>query len=275
MKLKIITIVRDGMPYIAQHLDQFKKLSFPWEWVIVEGTAANVNCTAWCRKIEPASSTDGTPEYLQSIESKNIRVISNPWWAGGKIEMFQTGMKSMSNDPGILLQVDSDEMWSAETLELLMKFFKRKPEVGIARFYCRYFVGPDIITVGENCYGNFRGHEWTRAWRWVPGITFKSHEPPRLTKYLGSIAERELTRSCGLMFKHFAYATEAQVRFKETFYNYPGAVEQWRRLQENKTWPTKLKRFLPWVDDAAVATRIDLSSVWPDKTKHLLRSNRI
>ena len=263
-----MTIVRDGMPFISRHYEQFQKLSFPWHWSIVEGTANNSGSTGWCRKMQPGSSKDGTTGYIHGLTQtdKRISARSRAWWEGGKDEMCNIALKAFTA-PGILLQVDADEMWSAETLERLWKYFHARQDIGIARFRCRYFVGPDIITVGDNCYGNYRGHEWTRAWRWSPGMEFKRHEPPQLNRYLGRLASRETTMSFGLTFDHFAYATEAQVKFKELFYNYPGAVEQWRRLQENKTWPTKLKPFLPWVDDAAVATKIDLICASPDKTK--------
>jgi len=259
MNLNILTIVRDGMPFISRHYEQFQKLSFPWRWSIAEGTANNSGSTAWCRKIKPGVSTDGTLEYLTDLAGadKRITLTSRPWWEGGKDEMCNTALAAF-NSPGILLQVDSDEMWSAETLERLMKFFQQRQEIGIARFYARYFVGPDIITVGDNCYGN-QSNEWTRAWRWKPGMTFTRHEPPELRQYLGRLAGKKLTQAEGLTFDHMAYATEAQVFFKETFYNYPGAVKSWKKLQQNKIWSiTRLKDYLPWVDERVGADKISL-----------------
>ena len=254
--LAILTIARDGMPFISRHYAQFQKLSFPWHWSIAEGTAKNAGSTSWCREIGPGVSTDGTLEYLQGIAGadKRITLVSRPWWEGGKDQMCNTALQAFDK-PGILLQVDSDEMWDTETLKQLMEFFRQRQEVGIARFHCRYFVGPDIITVGENCYGANRG-EWTRAWRWKPGIAFTRHEPPELRQYLGRLAEKQLTKAYGLTFDHAAYVTESQIRFKQEFYGYAGAVSQWKRLQASTVWPVKLKDYLPWVDDRVQAIRV-------------------
>jgi hypothetical protein len=36
----------------------------------------------------------------------------------------------------------------------------------------------------------------------------------------------------GLVFDHYAYFSEAQVRFKEEFYQYEGLLDGWKRLQK-------------------------------------------
>ena len=58
------------------------------------------------------------------------------------------------------------------------------------------------------------------------------------------------------MFQHFAYATHAQVRFKESYYGYTGAVDRWRALGEavrTAAGPLRLGDHLPWVlDDTLV-----------------------
>ena len=65
------------------------------------------------------------------------------------------------------------------------------------------------------------------------------------------------------MFEHYAYATGAQVRFKERYYGYRGAVDAWRRLQQQQqqpqspTLPCRLREFLPWVSDDTMADRAD------------------
>src|SRR5207344_3297476 len=60
------------------------------------------------------------------------------------------------------------------------------------------------------------------------------------------------TEQAGAVFQHFAYATEAQVRFKESYYGYRGAVERWRALGEavrTASGPLRLADYLPWVPD--------------------------
>ena len=45
MKVYFFTIVLDGMPFITHHLPVFNRLSFDWEWRIVEGVELPDNCT--------------------------------------------------------------------------------------------------------------------------------------------------------------------------------------------------------------------------------------
>jgi hypothetical protein len=254
MKLNIITIVLDGEPYIERHLPVFQSLKLDWNWNIREGAAANTKCTRWCQRQKPRFSEDGTHEYLQKISlAGNVEYFGQTWW-DGKVAMFNDVVYHIQ-EPCVLMEIDSDEIWTQTQLEKIVQLFEMNPTVNMMKFYCRYFVGPDIITMGEDCYGN-NDYEWLRAWRFTPGMLFDSHEPPVLAGNKGNCFDRKFTKEQGLVFDHFAYATEAQVAYKEYFYRYPDAVKHWKRLQANTVWPVKLKTYLPWVDDRVTATRI-------------------
>jgi len=253
--IHFITIVLDGMPYIKWHHEVFNTLPFKWQWLITEGAAMNNHCTSWAKRQPGRLSRDGTSAYLLGLAAKNksVSVFQRPLW-NGKIEMVNAHSKKLIT-PGIVMEIDADEIWSADQLRIINSTFNAYPNLMGMRFYCRYFVGPDIITVGENCYGNNPG-EWMRAWRTDGMMRFSRHEPPVFNGNRGWIMPREETRLLGLVFDHFAYASESQVAYKEQFYGYKGAVEQWRRLQANTEWPVRLKDFLPWVDDRVQAIRI-------------------
>jgi hypothetical protein len=250
-----LTIVLDGMPYIKRHLDIFKQLPFKWEWLISEGAALNRFCTSWARPQPARLSRDGTSEYLTTIarNSRQIHLMQRMLW-NGKVTMVNAQLNQIIL-PGVLMQIDADEIWTTAQLKCIHETFAADPQLMGMRFYCRYFVGPDIITLGQDSYGNNPG-EWMRAWRTAPGMRFQRHEPPIYNRNQGTIMTREATRELGLVFDHYAYATEAQMAYKEKFYGYHGAVEQWKRLQANQNWPVRLKDFLPWVDANAMATRI-------------------
>lgn len=247
MKLNIVTIVLNGEPWIERHLAEFEKLTCDWTWHIREGQAANVNCTRWCKMLKPSLSGDGTHEYLKSISKHpRVKAFSQSWWSGGKVQMFNDMLKFIE-EPCVLMEVDSDECWTAEQLETIVSLFSNRPEVDHMRFFCRYFVGPDIITTTPDAYGNNSG-EWLRAWRFQPGMRFAKHEPPVLPGADQCGLDRDETWLKGLVFDHFAYATEAQLRYKEKFYGYKDAVAHWKRLQANTVWPVEdLRLFLPWV----------------------------
>ena len=271
MKLHIITIVLDGMPCITWHLPVFNQLSLDWHWTIVHGTADNVKDTSWCAKITPRLSVDGTTEYLATLKGHpRITVLEQELWPG-KTAMCNAAIRDIS-DPCWLLQCDSDELWTAAQLNLLVEMFNNRPlgqSRNCARFFCRYFVGQNIVTCGEDSYGNNRT-EWLRFWKFYPKLKFLSHEPPALEgvndygpmgPYGQSMVSNEKglsrydSRSLSLVFDHYAYAFENQVAFKETYYRYPDAVKHWKRLQAHPgPWPiSRLKDFLPWVDERAMA----------------------
>ncbi len=252
MKLSLFTIVLDGMPWIKHHLEMLQSTRLDWKWVIVEGVARPTKDTSWVKGIKPRLSKDGTHEYLKSIDDIRVKVISQPRWEN-KTSMVNTALANLP--AGVLMQIDSDELWSAGQLEKIVSWFEEDQSIDSMKFFCRYFVGPSIITTSIDAYGN-NPNEWLRAWRFKRGQLFVTHEPPKLQGSETNCVSRVKTLTHGLCFDHMAYASEKQVAFKEDYYGYPGAVAQWRKLQANQIWPVKLKDYLPWVDDKATATKI-------------------
>jgi hypothetical protein len=172
----------------------------------------------------------------------------------GKAEMCNTALDGMK-EPGMLLQMDSDELWTPEQLGVLSgrittkgpphPLFKKETH---AFFWCRYFFGLDIVMTTRNCYANNPRQEWKRLWRFEPGMKFKSHEPPIMEGEDVGVEHSE-TEKFDLVFDHYGYALEKQVEFKERYYGYTDAVKQWRNLQANNVWPARLCDYLGWVKD--------------------------
>lgn len=255
MKLVIFTIVLDGQPFIERHLPIFEKLKIDWEWRIAEGASANTHCTKWCTPQMPRFSRDGTTEYLTRISKHpKVKIFRRQLW-DGKISMCNACVAGIT-EPCVLLQVDVDEIWTADQLERIVKMFEERPEAMRAFFFCRYWIGKNIIAKGENCYSNRVG-EWLRAFRFTPGMTFSQHEPPVLAGNKGLCIMREETRTMHMVFEHHSWDDENNVRNKLKFYGYgENSIEGWKRLQNHTQFPTKLKPFLPWVDDIVEADLI-------------------
>jgi len=257
--LNLLTIVLDGMPWIACHYGELRRLTIPWEWWIVEGVAAPTHCTSWCTQIPPRLSNDGTTEYLDSLRAADsrVKVLRSVMW-DGKCAMLNHALSRMYH-PGILLQVDSDELWTAEQLHKLNDLFEHHKDRNCAAFWCRYFVGRDLVITTRNTYGNNSSYEWRRAWRYQFGMNFKSHEPPVWNGPKPAWFSHADTERAGLVFDHMAYATEATLAFKAQYYKetYRNAVECWQKLQENRTFPTPLRQWFPWVTDNAMVNRIE------------------
>lgn len=254
--VELLTIVLDGMPFIAHHYREFEELPFPFRWHIVEGVAANAACTKWCAPMLPRLSNDGTTQYLDSLAAYDSRVILHrkELWQG-KLAMVNEPLRYM-HEPCLLVQVDSDELWTAEQLVRLRAMFIAQPAKNCAYFYCDYRVGPNVHISSRDGYGNNVAYEWHRAWRWSRGLQFVSHEPPALGGFKPVPFTHAETESAGLVFRHEAYSTEKQVAFKARYYGspnnpkghlYANAVQGWQRLQLNTKWPVDLADYLPWV----------------------------
>lgn len=254
--LNIFTIVLNGMPWIKHHWHVFCALQEPWHWSIVHGIADPVSDTGWCQRLTEVRD-DGTVEYLKSFAANDARVevtFAERWL--GKTAMCNAALQKFGL-PGILLQVDADELWTDRKLEILLRLFDAYPEQDAAVFLCRYFVGPRRVVTQAGTYGNHTQYpEWLRAWRWQPGRRFTCHEPPNLEGQHAAISPA-ITAPAGLVFDHMAYADEAAVAFKERYYGYPGAVEAWKRLQAAHG-PADLRDYLPWVRERAISYELPL-----------------
>jgi glycosyltransferase involved in cell wall biosynthesis len=256
MKLRIATIVLDGMPFITCHLPVFNKLPFDWQWDIAEGVSKPVADTSWVKPIPSRLSNDGTTRYLDSIaQHPRVRIHRQPEWPG-KCAQINACCEGV-NEGDVVLQVDSDEIWTARQIELIVRMLTSGSNRNGMIFRCRYFLGPDIIINSKEGYGNHEAYEWRRAWLAPKDFRFVKHEPPEVNFPVRLIGQEEC-ENMGLVFDHFSYATEAQVFQKEIYYGYKGAVLQWTALQRNTQWPVKVSKFLSWVKDDSTCTKLYL-----------------
>ena len=283
--IHFFTIVLNGSPFIERHIEQFRRIGGPWHWHIVEGVSELTHDTAWSLKRGGAiphdlhrvgRSTDGTSEYLDRLAAEfpdNVTVYRRPpgrFW-DGKIEMVNAPLGNI-HEPCLLWQVDADEMWTAVQADGVRRMFAERPDATAAFYLCHYFVGPDKVITSANTYGNHTDYEWIRTWRFTPGCRWQAHEPPQLMRPtedgwrdLARIKpiKHDETAARGLVFQHYAYATEAQLRFKESYYGYADAVAQWRRLQEAEAFPLMLRDYFAWVKDETVVDRAAAAGVTP------------
>jgi hypothetical protein len=273
MKILFFTIVLDGLPFLPLIYAELRKLpkEIEWAWWIMEGTAAPQHCTKWVKEIEPRLSRDGTTEFLKSLNDFDyrIRAFSCPQW-GGKIEMVNYPLEYIGDDTSddeefLLWQMDADELFSAEQIHCMWDMFRTNPQKNAAFFWCRYFVGPDKVITTRNCFGNQSNYEWLRVWKIKPGMLFRTHEPPVIEGLKLNPFTHAETEARGLVFDHFAYATRAQVAFKQEFYagannpnarHYKGLVERWEKFQQEKEWPRPLIELFPWVEPHVMVDKL-------------------
>ncbi|MFC5507986.1 glycosyltransferase family 4 protein [Bosea massiliensis] len=274
LPIHFFTIVLNGEPFIRYHEHVFSELPFGWHWHIVEGVADLKHDTAWSiaggGKISASihdngRSNDGTSAYLDDLARRfpeNVTIYRKPpgvFWDGKK-EMVNAPLPNI-DQACLLWQVDNDELWTLEQIKTVHRMFADNPDRHAARYWCWYYVGPDKIISTRYNYAQNPEQEWLRTWRFVPGAIWDAHEPPILVRTEGEGAEArkldiagqnpfthdEMERA-GVVFHHFAYATPAQLSFKEQYYGYKGATEMWRNLNE-QTGPVLLKHYFAWVSD--------------------------
>ena len=257
MKKIAFTIVLNGMPFIKRQAEIIPKIFD--EWHIVEGATLPVKDTQWCKSItsdffsDKKLSIDNTTEFIDSIaDNKQIFVHrKNDFWHG-KTEMCQQIEPYMQNC--ILMQFDVDEIWKEEILKDVVLYAIKNEGFDGMLFKCRYYVGQNLLIQNENCYGNY-STEWSRLWKISKNAKWVSHEPPHI-KGCNKFLSQAFTSQKGWVFDHYAYVNEEQVRFKEVFYGYNGAVSQWKLLQQHNNFPCTLKQFLPWVDHLAIVDKL-------------------
>ncbi|MFZ1985883.1 MAG: tetratricopeptide repeat protein [Desulfatitalea sp.] len=278
LPIHFFTIVLNGMPFIEYHIEVFKTLNLPWHWHIVEGVAAQTHDTAWGKanggSIPEAFhrnglSVDGTSAYLDRLAGEyadQITLYRPPpgrFW-DGKLEMVSAPLPHLP-EQCLLWQIDADELWSADQIQRMHAMFMAQPQRTAAHFHCHFFVGPELVTITPKAYSHNNGYEWFRVWRYQKGMRWQSHEPPRLmvaeNGQWRDVAKGQPfihaeTEAAGLVFTHYAYALESQVRFKEAYYGYKGAVDQWRRLQNAERYPVRVGQYLGWVKDHSLADRV-------------------
>lgn len=286
LPIHFFTIVLNGRPFIEHHIREFAQLPFRWHWHIVEGVAELKHDTAWSVGAgghvpddlhRGGLSNDGTSEYLDDLVRRypdRVTVYRKPdgkFWEG-KLEMVNAPLAKVREEC-LLWQVDADELWTAEQIERARKLFQARPDKTAAFYFCHYFVGPNLVTTTRDTYGNHTSYEWLRTWRFTPDCRWTAHEPPRLcrTKPDGTSVDiatinpfrhRE-TDALDLVFQHFAYATEEQARFKEAYYGYAQAVEQWRGLQARQKFPARLREHFGWVKDETWVDTASATGVVP------------
>lgn len=274
MNIHFFTIVRNGLPFMRQHLDVFLSLGYNWHWHIVEGQADLKHDTAWSlasggRIPEEVNkntlSTDGTTEYIDELASNypnRITVYRKPkgeLW-NGKLEMVRSPLAEI-HEECLLWQIDVDEFWTADQIEAVSKAFTQDPSKTAAWYWCNFYVGPEAVVSTRNCYSQNPNQEWLRTWHFKPGDRWLAHEPPTLVRKLDNGREEDLgrinpflhdeTERLGAVFDHHAYVQETQLVFKEQYYGYKNALNCWKLLQKDLKTVQELPlgNYFSWVSD--------------------------
>jgi FkbM family methyltransferase len=296
MPVHFFTIVLNGEPFVRYHIEVLKQLPFKWHWHIIEGVADLKHDTSWSVKLggkvtdeihNQGLSKDGTSEYLDQLKAEypeNITLYRKPkgeFW-DGKREMVNAPLANIQEEC-LLWQIDVDEIWTVDQICNARRLFVEQGEKTAAYYWCWYFVGEQLVISTRNCYTQNPQQDWLRTWRFKPGYVWAAHEPPILVEPLSDGEFKNIaalnplthdeTEKEGLVFQHFAYVTPEQLRFKEQYYGYQNAVNQWRALQSASQFPVYLRDYFAWVGDETRVDRAESLGIVPLVQKDVTEEN--
>lgn len=179
-------------------------------YVVVEGATRRMKHIS-----NNGASTDRTNEILDKLARENpkLRVIHGTWL--DKTEMCNAALELL--EPGLLWQIDADEVYHAEEMVKIMDWMDTHPQCTDVEFWGYHFFGGfKYHTVMEDGrWGN--NPPWRRLFRWN-GELWRSHTPPRLERN-ENILQRGDSASIAGMLHHYGYCFPRQVLEKGIYHN--------------------------------------------------------
>lgn len=239
------SIILNGMHHLM-HNDYYKTMLDNFDlWVVAEGASRSNGTTSWCKLMKEeyhknGRSVDGTLDFLSSLtKNSNFKCVTTDGFWHSKDEQVNaaiTIIKSVVNK-GTLFQVDIDEQWTKNALDLAEQELKdRKLRIGACLADC--YVGKNLIAKGD--WGELNPTGYIRVWDWK-GELFSKHEPPVLDDGSGEFGTLQAR------FKHYNYYFEQDVKFKNDWYSgHEGIYERWKRINSlpDKDFPVHISNLI-------------------------------
>jgi len=167
------------------------------------------------------TSSDKTNEILRDFHDpeKKLRVVHSQYHE--KDEQFRSALSLMTTKTDYLLQVDSDEVWTYDSLKGLDKLLHEKSPISVGIHSNTFIGGFDRVISGfEEKTDNF-----LRVFKWEPSCGFVTHRPPTVvyadgnrTKGRGHVDSDEARDYYGISMCHYSYVWPTQVKSKIDYY---------------------------------------------------------
>ncbi|MCK4816380.1 glycosyltransferase family 2 protein, partial [bacterium] len=225
IKFSFVMIVLNGMPFIEYSLKSV--YDFAHEIIIVEGAVAECMFAA----NGDGSSKDGTVEFIKSFSdpANKIKFIQGRW--PEKCEMQNEALKYVTGD--YVWLIDSDEVYKKDDLEKIKDILKNEPSITQVNFIPdNFWKGMDYIFVSPRFFepeSHFR-----RLFKYVQGAYFTTHRPPTMvwadsdkTTEQMHLLDGTTTRRMGIIFYHYSYVLNKQVKQKIELYNKYNWGDKW------------------------------------------------
>ncbi|MBE9064951.1 glycosyltransferase family A protein, partial [cf. Phormidesmis sp. LEGE 11477] len=174
-------IVLNGEPFLRYNLRGL--YPYAHEIIVVEGAAPGA-----CNIADPQGhSRDGTLAALRRFKEEEdpdgkLTIVTaedegyvDGFWPGEKDEQSQVYARRASGN--YLWQVDVDEFYRSEDIEVVIAMLHREPEITAVSFrQITFWGGFDYIADGW--YLRRGAATYHRLFKWAPGFEYVSHRPP-------------------------------------------------------------------------------------------------
>jgi len=232
-------VLRESLLSIYDHVDEI---------VVAEGPVQ------YWQQRGITTSSDLTNRILDEFPDpdKKLRVIHSQYQE--KDQQFSAALSLMTKKADYLLQVDSDEVWTQESITNLKCLLadKRPISVGI---HSNTFVGgfDRVITGFEEKTDNF-----LRVFRWEDGCEFVTHRPPtiqyrggQMTRGKTHIDSDEARDMYQISMCHYSYVWPSQVKSKIEYYRSKVSMQNCIPDFYESYW-------LPWTKSTDINEKWDL-----------------
>jgi len=221
-------VLKESLESIYEHVDEI---------VIAEGPVR------YWQDRGVTTSTDMTNDILSNFADpdKKIRILHSQYEE--KDQQFSAAIAMMTSSPDYLLQVDSDEVWTQESIMNLKTMLKDKRPISVG-IHSNTFVGgfERVISGFEEKTDNF-----LRVFRWGDGCKFITHRPPTIeyenggrTRGRTHIDSDEARDMYQISMCHYSYVWPSQVKNKIDYYK--------AKVSHHNCIPDFYENYwLPWV----------------------------
>jgi glycosyltransferase involved in cell wall biosynthesis len=167
------------------------------------------------------TSSDNTNHILNEFPDpdKKLKILHSTYTE--KDQQFSSALSMMTFQPDYLLQIDSDEVWTEDSLINLKKLLKEKSPISVG-IHSNTFVGgfDRVISGFEEKTDNF-----LRVFKWENGCKFITHRPPTIqysngekTRGRTHIDSDESRDMHNISMCHYSYVWPSQVKSKIDYY---------------------------------------------------------
>jgi len=198
------------------------------------------------------TSTDNTNSVLEGFydPDNKLRVIHSQF--SEKDDQFAAALSILDCDVDYVLQLDSDEVWSSESLSGVNRLLDERSPISVGVRSLSFVGGFKRILTGYET----RTDNFIRLLKWEPSCRFITHRPPTIvyssgqrTRSHGHIDSDDAYEMYDIAMHHYSYVWPSQVSSKTEYYG--AAVSR-----ENCIPGFFLKHWLPW------ASTDDLEKKW-------------